>query len=86
MIVDWQKLNTLRAAAKDERDPTTPDDVLAVLCQETERMQNARILEVGTGRGLTSAACDDDRTGGNAHSCGERDVQRVRSFRLCDAS
>lgn len=56
MIVDWQKLNTLRAAAKDERDPTTPDDVLAVLCQETERMQNARILEVGTGRGLTSVA------------------------------
>ena len=56
MIVDWQKLNRLRAAAKDERDPTTPDDVLAVLRQETERMQNARILEIGTGRGLTSVA------------------------------
>ena len=56
MINDWQKLDRLRAAAKDERDPTTPDDVLAVLRQETERMQDAHILEIGTGRGLTSVA------------------------------
>ena len=37
-----------------ERDPTASDDVLAVLLREAERICAGRILEIGTGRGLTA--------------------------------
>ncbi len=49
-----QQLAALRAAAMQERDPTASDDVLAVLLREAERICAGRILEIGTGRGLTA--------------------------------
>ncbi len=53
---EMTRLQALRASAMQERDPTAADDVLAVLLAEAERVRAARILEVGTGRGLTSLA------------------------------
>ena len=55
-MTEQELLGGLRAAALSERDPTTSDDVLAVLISEAERINAARILEIGTGRGLTSIA------------------------------
>ncbi len=51
-----QQLAALRAAAMQERDPTASDDVLAVLLNEAARIGAKRVLEVGTGRGLTALA------------------------------
>ena len=51
-----ERLAALRAAAMEERDPTCSDDVLAVLLNEAERVGAKYILEIGTGRGLTSVA------------------------------
>ncbi len=51
-----ERLAALRAAAMEERDPTCSDDVLSVLLNEAERVGAKHILEIGTGRGLTSVA------------------------------
>lgn len=51
-----ERLAALRAAAMEERDPTCSDDVLSVLMQEAARVGAKHILEIGTGRGLTSIA------------------------------
>ena len=51
-----EQLAALRAAAMRERDPTASDDVLAVLLREAEQICAGRILEIGTGRGLTAIA------------------------------
>lgn len=51
-----ERLAALRAAAIEERDPTCSDDVLSVLLNEAERVGAKHILEIGTGRGLTSVA------------------------------
>lgn len=51
-----ERLAALRAAAMEERDPTCSDDVLSVLLNEVERVGAKHILEIGTGRGLTSVA------------------------------
>lgn len=51
-----ERLAALRAAAMEERDPTCSDDVLSVLMQEAARVGAKHILEIGTGRGLTSVA------------------------------
>lgn len=51
-----ERLAALRAAAMEERDPTCSDDVLSVLLNEAERVGAKHILEIGTGRGLTSIA------------------------------
>ena len=51
-----KQLAALRAAAMQERDPTASDDVLAVLLNEAARIGAKRVLEVGTGRGLTALA------------------------------
>ena len=51
-----ERLAALRAAAMEERDPTCSDDVLSVLLNKAERVGAKHILEIGTGRGLTSVA------------------------------
>ena len=51
-----RRLDGLRAEAAQERDPTTSDDVLAALLKECARVSARRVLEVGTGRGLTAVA------------------------------
>ena len=51
-----ERLAALRAVAMEERDPTCSDDVLSVLLNEAERVGAKHILEIGTGRGLTSVA------------------------------
>lgn len=51
-----RRLDGLRAEAAQERDPTTSDDVLAALLKECARVSARRVLEVGTGRGLTAIA------------------------------
>lgn len=53
-MTNQERLAALRAAAMEERDPTCSDDVLAVLMQEAARVGAKHILEIGTGRGLTS--------------------------------
>lgn len=74
-----QRLAALRAAALQERDPTASDDVLAVLLQQAERICAQRILEIGTGRGLTAVAL---LLGGAAHVTAiERDSARIFSAR-----
>lgn len=74
-----QRLAALRAAALLERDPTASDDVLAVLLQQAERIGAQRILEIGTGRGLTAIAL---LLGGTAHVTAiERDGARIASAR-----
>ena len=55
-MTNQERLAALRAAAMEERDPTCSDDVLAVLMQEAARVGAKHILEIGTGRGLTSIA------------------------------
>ena len=55
-MTNQERLAALRAAAMEERDPTCSDDVLAVLMQEAARVGAKHILEIGTGRGLTSVA------------------------------
>ena len=55
-MTNQERLAALRAAAQEERDPTCSDDVLAVLMQEASRVGAKHILEIGTGRGLTSIA------------------------------
>ena len=55
-MTNQERLAALRAAAMEERDPTCSDDVLAVLLNEAERVGAKHILEIGTGRGLTSVA------------------------------
>lgn len=55
-MTNQERLAALRAAAQEERDPTCSDDVLAVLIQEAARIGAKHILEIGTGRGLTSVA------------------------------
>lgn len=70
-----ERLAALRAAALRERDPTASDDVLAVLLDEAARIGGARVLEVGTGRGLTAIAL---LLGGAAHvTAVERDGERI---------
>ena len=78
-MTEQELLGGLRAAALSERDPTTSDDVLAVLISEAERINAARILEIGTGRGLTSAALAL-RTGAEVVTI-ERDAARIASAR-----
>ena len=74
-----QRLAALRAAALQERDPTASDDVLAVLLQQAERICAQRVLEIGTGRGLTAVAM---LLGGAAHVTAiERDGARIASAR-----
>lgn len=53
-MTNQERLAALRAAAMEERDPTCSDDVLSVLLNEAERVGAKHILEIGTGRGLTS--------------------------------
>ena len=55
-MTNQERLAALRAAAMEERDPTCSDDVLSVLLNEAERVGAKHILEIGTGRGLTSVA------------------------------
>ena len=55
-MTNQERLAALRAAAMEERDPTCSDDVLSVLLKEAERVGAKHILEIGTGRGLTSVA------------------------------
>lgn len=70
-----ERLAALRAAALRERDPTASDDVLAVLLDEAARIGGARVLEVGTGRGLTAIAL---LLGGAVHvTAVERDGERI---------
>lgn len=78
-MTEQELLGGLRAAALSERDPTTSDDVLAVLISEAERINAARILEIGTGRGLTSAALAL-RTGAEVVTI-ERDAARIAAAR-----
>lgn len=42
--------------ALDERDPTTPDDVLSLLLLARREAGAQTVLEIGTGRGLTTIA------------------------------
>lgn len=70
-----ERLAALRAAALRERDPTASDDVLAVLLDEAARIGAERVLEVGTGRGLTAIAL---LLGGAVHvTAVERDGERI---------
>ena len=55
-MTNQERLAALRVAAMEERDPTCSDDVLSVLLNEAERVGAKHILEIGTGRGLTSVA------------------------------
>ena len=74
-----QQLAALRAAAMQERDPTASDDVLAVLLNEAARIGAKRVLEVGTGRGLTALAL---LLAGAEHVTAiERDSARISSAR-----
>ena len=74
-----QQLAALRAAAMQERDPTASDDVLAVLLNEAARIGAKRVLEVGTGRGLTALAL---LLAGAEHVTAiERDGARISSAR-----
>lgn len=50
------RLERLRAAAKDCRDPAAPDETLALLLACARMRQPGRILEIGTGEGLSSVA------------------------------
>lgn len=50
------RLYALRERAKQGRDPTAADDVLAYLLQTAERENPERILEIGAAEGLTSCA------------------------------
>ena len=75
MNAQEQRLAALRAAALSERDPTASDDVLAVLLDEANRIGARRVLEVGTGRGLTAIAL---LLGGAQHVTAiERDAARI---------
>lgn len=49
-------LQRLRAAARLVRDPTAGDAVLAVLLRLARELSVQRVLEIGTGEGLTSLA------------------------------
>lgn len=73
------RLKQLRAAAEQERDPTCTDDVLTVLMRECEKIGAKKVLEIGTGRGLTSIAL---LLAFPVHvTTIERDVQRISSAR-----
>ncbi len=50
------QLSALRTQAAAERDPTTAEEALRLLIQTAQVLNAARILEIGTGRGLTGIA------------------------------
>lgn len=51
-----EMLARLREEAKAGRDPTAADETLALLTQTAEKLAAKRILEIGTGTGLTAIA------------------------------
>ncbi len=51
-----QKLNELRARAKEVRDPTAEDDVLQYVLTTVAQLKPKRVLEIGCAEGLTSIA------------------------------
>lgn len=50
------RLACLREKAKSGRDPSTPDETLNYLLYTVRTLCPARILEIGTGEGLSGAA------------------------------
>ena len=51
-----ERLAALREGAKEGRDPCAPDDTLQLLLACARMRAPDRILEIGTGEGLTSLA------------------------------
>ena len=51
-----QQLESMRAAAKEGRDPTAADETVALLIAWAKEHGAERILEIGAGEGLTSLA------------------------------
>lgn len=50
------RLARLREQAKSGRDPSTPDETLNYLLYTIQTLRPSRILEIGTGEGLSGAA------------------------------
>lgn len=79
MNSDAEKLSRLHAAARSGRDPTAADETLDLLLREGRRMGADRILEIGTGEGLTAIALSLGL--GAEVTTIERDVARARRAR-----
>ncbi len=69
----------LREEAKKGRDPTCPDETLAILLSEAERIGARQILEIGAAEGLTSIALAL-KTHGQVTAI-ERDPERASAMR-----
>ena len=55
-MIGNEKLELMRAAAKEGRDPTAADETVLALVEWAKAHRAKRILEIGAGEGLTSCA------------------------------
>lgn len=55
-MIGNEKLERMRTAAKEGRDPTAADETVVALVEWAKEHRAVRILEIGAGEGLTSCA------------------------------
>ncbi len=55
-MIGNEKLDRMRTAAKEGRDPTAADETVVALVEWAKEHRAVRILEIGAGEGLTSCA------------------------------
>ncbi len=55
-MIGNEKLDRMRTAAKEGRDPTAADETVFALVEWAKEHRAVRILEIGAGEGLTSCA------------------------------
>ena len=54
--MNFERLEELRRAAKEVRDPTAADETVALMVAWANAHRAQKILEIGAGEGLTSCA------------------------------